>query len=48
MTVLLDTSRYRRFCTNDPEVVRTVVCQAECAALPLVVLAELRAGFGLG
>lgn len=43
----LDTNRYTDLCRGLPEVVRTSE-QAEAVFLPFVVLAELRAGFGVG
>lgn len=47
MRILIDTNRYRDFCTSVPEAVEC--CRAaERIFLPFVTLAELRAGFLLG
>lgn len=47
MKVALDANRYVDLCRNVTEIVELVRC-AEHVALPLVVIAELRAGFRLG
>ena len=47
MRIVLDTNRYRDFCSGDGEVV-TRLETAEAVLLPFVVLAELRAGFAVG
>lgn len=47
MKLILDTNRYRDFCTGQPEAVR-ILQQAERIYLPFIVLAELRAGFAAG
>ena len=47
MRIAVDTNRYRDFCDGRPEVVEWFRC-AERIWLPLVVLAELRAGFQCG
>lgn len=47
MRLALDTNRYADLCRGLPDVVR-VVERAEAVLLPFVVLAELRAGFGVG
>ena len=44
MRLALDTQAYSDFCRGS-EKIRTGVQQAEQVALPLIVLAELRAGF---
>ncbi|MFY9344153.1 MAG: type II toxin-antitoxin system VapC family toxin [Planctomycetota bacterium] len=47
MRIALDTNRYSDLCRGD-EALEAVVARAEAVFLPFVVLAELRAGFGLG
>lgn len=47
MRVALDTNRYVDFARGDEEVVE-ILEHAEAILLPLVVLAELRAGFAVG
>jgi tRNA(fMet)-specific endonuclease VapC len=47
MRVALDTNRYIDLCRDDATVV-DIIETAEWVYLPFVVLAELRAGFGLG
>jgi tRNA(fMet)-specific endonuclease VapC len=47
MRVVIDTNRYRDFCTNVPEIVRALQ-RAEQVYVPFVVLGELRAGFAAG
>lgn len=47
MRIAVDTNRYRDFCDGLPAVVEWFSC-AEQIWLPLVVLAELRAGFQCG
>jgi predicted nucleic acid-binding protein len=45
--IAVDTNRYRDFCEGNPDVVEWFRC-AERILIPLVVLAELRAGFQCG
>ena len=47
MRIALDTNRYTDLCRGEAEVVQLVE-RAGTVFLPFVVLAELRAGFGLG
>lgn len=47
MRIALDTNRYTDLCRGEAEVVQ-IAERAEAVFLPFVVLAELRAGFGLG
>lgn len=47
MKVALDTNRYRDLCEGDEGVVRLLE-DAESVHVPLIVIAELRAGFALG
>ena len=47
MRIVIDTNRYRDFCSNDPVAVDRLQT-AEQIFLPFVVLAELRAGFLCG
>ncbi len=47
MNAVIDTSRYRDFCSNDPVAVEHVRT-AESLYLPFVSLAELRSGFLFG
>jgi tRNA(fMet)-specific endonuclease VapC len=47
MKVAIDTNRYVDLCRDDADVAR-VLEMAEAVYVPFVVLAELRAGFGVG
>ncbi len=47
MRVALDTNRYRDLCEGDEDVIRLLE-EAVSVHLPLIVVAELRAGFALG
>jgi len=47
MNLLIDTNRYSDFCKGDAHAVKTFQ-QARTISIPLVVLAELRAGFLCG
>jgi tRNA(fMet)-specific endonuclease VapC len=47
MNLLLDTNRYCDFCQGEPDAVRAIQ-RARNIYLPLIVLAELRAGFLCG
>ena len=47
MRFALDTNRYTDLCRGDPEVVDQVT-RASAVLVPLVVIAELRAGFAVG
>lgn len=47
MKILIDTNRYRDFCEGDPVAVE-VFRRAHEIHIPLIVVAELRAGFAVG
>ena len=47
LSLALDTNRYTDLCRNDGET-RRIVQLADAVFIPLVVIAELRAGFSLG
>ncbi|MBL7664043.1 MAG: type II toxin-antitoxin system VapC family toxin [Bacteriovoracaceae bacterium] len=47
MKIVLDSNRYTDFCRGIPEVVE-IVSSAQVIYLPLIVIAELRAGFSFG
>lgn len=47
MKLLLDTNRYKDFCSGEPTVLEAIH-QASLVSLPFIVLAELRAGFACG
>jgi predicted nucleic acid-binding protein len=47
MRIALDTNRYRDLCEGEEEVVRLLE-EAGSIHVPLIVIAELRAGFALG
>lgn len=47
MKILIDTNRYRDFCSGIDEVI-DVFQRAQVIAMPFVTLAELRAGFACG
>jgi tRNA(fMet)-specific endonuclease VapC len=47
MKIALDSNRYADFCRGEPDVVR-VLEQVTSIHLPLIVIAELRAGFKAG
>ena len=44
MNLAIDTNRYTDFCRGDPDVVK-ILESASSVSVPLIVLAELRAGF---
>jgi tRNA(fMet)-specific endonuclease VapC len=47
MKLMLDTNRYKDFCSGEPSVI-DAVHQATVISLPFIVIAELRAGFACG
>lgn len=47
MNLLIDTNRYRDFCSGDPDALQALQ-RAKNIFIPLVVLAELRSGFLCG
>lgn len=47
MKIALDTNAYTAFCKGD-SVLKTILEEAEIVIVPLIVLAELRAGFACG
>jgi predicted nucleic acid-binding protein len=47
MKIALDTNAYTSFCKGD-SVLKTILDKAETVIVPLIVLAELRAGFACG
>ncbi len=47
MKLLLDTNRYRDFCSSEPDIVKAVQKSINIY-LPFITLAELRAGFACG
>ena len=47
MRILLDTNRYRDFCSGEQEIV-DAVRRADMICVPFIVLGELRSGFACG
>ena len=47
MKLMLDTNRYKDFCSGEPTVI-DAVHRATVVCLPFIVVAELRAGFACG
>lgn len=47
MRILLDSNRYKDFCSAEPEIVKCVQ-QADKIYFPFITLAELRSGFACG